>query len=244
MNHILLISKDMEYCKKLLKHINSEDNLKVTAIASNIEEIRCSLLNCKIDIIIMILNISEYNYIRNEKIISNDKYIDSALLILDDNNVNKFINNDTICDCIVKSNDINNIIDIINKIIFFKENKKLHNMGKIQEKNIKNNIKKELEYLGYSYSYSGTTYIAETIYILTILRNYRNDNLEKDIYPLVGKKFNKSAHNIKCNIRNATDMMTYECEEKKLKEYLWDYEFLKPGPKRIIYAILGKINNK
>lgn len=245
MINILLVERDMESCKKLIANISKINNeVRIFAIANTIKEIKYSLNNYDIDIIILHLDYNEYLTIKDNKLISESKYKNSVILILEKNiSKNKF-DGKSIYNCITNSNDINKITNTISNLVQIKQNDFLYNVDKNKEKYIKECIKNELEYLGYSFSYSGTSYLLETIYTLSLLKNYCNDNLEKDIYPLVGAKFHKSAHTVKCNIRNATDMMTYECEEKKLQEYLYEYEFLKPGPKRIIYAILGKLKIK
>lgn len=141
-----------------------------------------------------------------------------------------------------KNDDMNKIVNTLNQLAIEKANNIIVNKNTVEEKIIKEEIKKELEYLGYNFAHNGTKYIIEVIYILYFITSYGDDNLEKDIYPIVGKKYGKSAHNIKCNITNSTETMTFECEEERLKNYLYDYKYIKPGPKRIIYAILGKLN--
>ena len=61
------------------------------------------------------------------------------------------------------------------------------------EKYIKEKIVKELKILGYNIEYLGTKYLLETIYILSILKDYNDNNLEKDIYPIVAKKIWKNS---------------------------------------------------
>ncbi len=106
---------------------------------------------------------------------------------------------------------------------------------------VKYKITEELKKLAFNFSYKGTTYLIETIYILyTSIINW-DCNLEKEVYPLVAEKYNQSVNNIKCNITNCTDKMCYDCDEKFLVSYLGDYKFSKPGPKRIIFAILKRL---
>lgn len=101
-------------------------------------------------------------------------------------------------------------------------------------------IKDELKYLGYNPKYYGTKYLIDAIYIL-----FKNDNeynnLKKVVYPVIATKYRKSIQNIKCNIINATNIMVYECDEKKLIQYLGYYDYAKPGPKTIIEAVLSKL---
>lgn len=116
---------------------------------------------------------------------------------------------------------------------------------KKSENEIKNKIESELKKIEYNFSYKGTEYLVETIYILY---NIKKENLceheynfELEIYPIVAKKYNTSVNTVKCNIRNATDKMYYDCDEKILKEYLRDFEFSKPGAKRIAFGVLAKL---
>lgn len=113
----------------------------------------------------------------------------------------------------------------------------------INEIVVKNKIKQELKKIAYNFSYKGTSYLVETIYILyrSFQKKPEECNLEDEIYPLVAEKYNTSANNVKCNIRNATDKMFYDCDEKVLREYLRDYEFSKPGAKRIAFKILERL---
>lgn len=123
-------------------------------------------------------------------------------------------------------------IEVINK-----------NNNKTVEKRIKNKIKVELKKLEFKHSYNGTNYLIETIYILYTLKMYYNFNLEKDIYPIVVKKYGTSSNNIKNNIENAIEKMFYDCDEKILEDYIDDYDFSKPKPKMIIRAVLKRIND-
>lgn len=113
----------------------------------------------------------------------------------------------------------------------------------INEKIIKERIEQELNKIAYNFSYKGTSYLVETIYVLYQLFKSRayDCNFEDEIYPLVAKKYNTSTNNVKCNIRNATDKMYYDCDEKVLRDYLRDYEFSKPGAKRVAIKVLEKL---
>lgn len=115
------------------------------------------------------------------------------------------------------------------------------NKRQLTEENIKNKIKQELEKLEYNFAYIGTNYLLDAIYILYSLKKLYNFSLEKEIYPIVANKYGDSTNNIKCDINNATDKMFYDCNEENLKNYLGDYKFYKPGTKKIIRAVLKKI---
>ena len=114
----------------------------------------------------------------------------------------------------------------------------------MNEQLIRRVIKDELKYLGYNPKYYGTEYLIEAIYILYTNGIDGDDNLKKVVYPIIAKKYNKTIQNIKCNIINSTNMMVYECEENKLLEYLGFFDYYKPGPKKIIEAVLGNLDDK
>ena len=104
---------------------------------------------------------------------------------------------------------------------------------------LKEAIISQLKKINYNFSYIGTEYLVDVIYIIYIEQKVSGYNLEKEIYTLISKKYNTTVKNIKNNILNATDKMYYDCEEKILEEYI-GYN-LKPTPKKIIKSILKRI---
>lgn len=103
-------------------------------------------------------------------------------------------------------------------------------------------INKELEYIGYNLSYYGARYLAESIAL--IYNNYdSSENLNKNIYPVIAKKYNKTVNTVKGDIRSATNSMFYECDETRLKNYFNFYTVSKPKPKLVIYTVLNKLYN-
>ena len=107
---------------------------------------------------------------------------------------------------------------------------------------IKSKITKELEYLGYNLSYVGSAYLHDIIYIIIKQNLSTNFNLKKDIYPFLYEKYKKSYNNIKSNINKATEIMYYECDENRLKEYFNVSSIIeKPKPKYVIAYIVKKI---
>ena len=116
-------------------------------------------------------------------------------------------------------------------------------MNANEERIIKGKIKKEMKLLGYNMEHIGAKYLVETICIVYSLKKYTNINLLKDIYPIVAKKYGKTVNNIRCNIRNATDIMYFDNEEEVIKKYLENYKNCKFGSKIVIDAILEKIRS-
>lgn len=127
------------------------------------------------------------------------------------------------------------IVLIINKLIEYKEEVKRND-------NIKNKIIKELVFLGYDLSHKGTKYLVDSIQYIILNPNQYNDNLEKDVYPVIAKRYNNSAKNIKANIIRANDVMYSECELERLKKYFKFDKDTKPKVKTVIYTVMNNIN--
>lgn len=122
-------------------------------------------------------------------------------------------------------------------------------INKSKEKTIKESIKSELKKLNYNFNFIGTKYLIDTIYLLYYLKTYYKFSLEGDIYPVIANKYNEAVGTIKSAIIYATDQMFYDCREKDLINYIHennvyvDNEKFKPGPKKIIQAVLIKIQD-
>lgn len=223
MINILIVIEDINYSKIMLNVLNKlNNNIRFCAISSNVEETSIALKNHNIDIILL------------------DSKLDKKIrCILKDKKFSIFLFKTKKYD--VKYFDMNHKILTISELLAkFNESNRLKDM---QEQLQKEKIQKELEYLGYNPGYNGTKYLVESIYILSNMTDDMNEdyNLERDIYPIVAKKYHKTVHNVKCNIINSTDNMVYDCLEEKLNKYLGFYTYSKPGPKKIIYAIINKL---
>ena len=100
-------------------------------------------------------------------------------------------------------------------------------------------IVKELEYLGYNFSLRGTKYLEDAINLI-YLKNC-DCNLEREVYAQLSKTYMKTAHNIKVNIQNSTNLMIASYGYDNVLEYLGIDSFYGAGTKAIICAILNKI---
>lgn len=222
--NVLIIEKDMKYCNKLIRVIGNNFDLKFCMISSHYEEIENGLKEFDFNLIII-----EYELIDEFKSIL-EKYSNIVMVIYSDKGKNEFNN--------LYINKTDSPEEVLSKLMSLLNNNIINYSLKLE-------IKNELKYLGYNPKYCGTKYLFEVIYILLNNEQYNyNDNLEKDIYPIIAKKHGKSVNTIKCNIINATDMMVCECEENKLLEYLGYYDFSKPGPKKIIESIVLRLSKE
>lgn len=234
MINVIFVGEKIYFWKNLLNKINfTTNNIRVCSIVNNIDEMIHIIKDINFDIILIDLEKIKYSEIENNSQI--EKYKESIILLLNNKDLKKLKD--------IKYNyalkfDISNIIKTINKIYILQENSILVN----KEKDIKNKIEFELAKIGYNFNHLGTIYLLETIYIIYISGKHYDFNLEKDIYPIISEKYGKKTHNIKCNIRNATDIMYYENEEDKIKDYFKDRNFSKPiTTKKVILSILAKM---
>lgn len=240
MINAILIGKDMTYGRMLTSLLSIRNsNFRLCGIAKTNSEILFLINSIKVDVII--IDLEEKNIIKILKLIY--QYTSHCFIILTIDNEIGLINKDILLNTKVKYNiKSNNIMDDVNSINSFLILKSVMQYSDvINERKIRKKIEKELNYLGYNPSHRGTKYITETIYLLYTSKEYLDDNLERDIYPIIAKKFGKTVSNIKVNIKNATEIMYYESEEEKLKEYLRVCYLSKPKAKRMILAILSKI---
>ena len=241
MINILLVEEDKNYSINILNCINLKNtNVKISAIVTNIKDILPILTQNNIDIILVDINKSNY-----KDFIMIDYNCNHLMILLVENNfiTEELTNNACVLGIIQKSDDFNNINYQINNLIVEKQSNDMVLTEMSTEHLIKRKIINELNYLGYDFLHKGSKYLIECIYLIYTLDINYEYNLEKDIYPKVAKKYNQTWNNIKSAIRYATDIMYYNNEESKLKEYLQNYNFSKFGVSVVILVILEKIRN-
>ncbi len=102
-------------------------------------------------------------------------------------------------------------------------------------------IMTELQDLGYSTRHQGTYYLADIIAEVIKSPNFADNNLQNILYPLIAKKYGKSAYNIKSSVHKATECMYYECDINKLQKYFRFYEDTKPTVKEVIFAVSNNV---
>lgn len=235
---ILIIDDNIFFAKNL---INSIPKIKISGIATSYEEAIKRLDNKNFDLILLDLNLIEHNgfeILQYLSDIDDKRYINSIIVISSYTHMlNQLIDNPFVYTAINKIDLFNKLEDVLNAYNDSTSKDKINTL-------IKSKIINELSYLGYNLSYIGTSYIKDIIYMI-IQQNLKSDfNLKKDIYPFLYKKYKKSYNNVKSNINKATEIMYYECEENRLKEY-FNVPFIveKPKPKYVISHIVKKISH-
>lgn len=192
-----------------------------------------------VDIILLDLNLPDMSgldileYLKVNKL---NRYLNSILIITGDTTlIPKIIGNKYVFSYNIKGTNTENISKDINMLI---NEKKSNN----KSQNIKNLIKQELKKLNYNSSYIGTKYLLDCIYESYKINEGTNLNLQKNIYPIIAKKYMTTINTVKSNINKSTSQMYFDCNESSLEEYLGFYLLnSKPKIKDIITKILNKI---
>lgn len=106
------------------------------------------------------------------------------------------------------------------------------------EENTKNFIINELSNFKFQKYTKGFKYLVETIY-LSIIDEYALDNLSKNVFPIIAKKYNeKSISNVKWCIDKVINSMYNNTDMNILCNYFnLDYN-MKPSLKFIVYNIV------
>lgn len=219
MIELFVLDEDLKFCKKLINNISEKNkNVRVSFITDNIKDI---LTMPNIDI--LIANFSYRKEIEKYEIATSN-----IIYVSDEDNIK--IGTLT---AIYKYN-----IDLIRKKINSISNK-------ISDTQLENLIYDEIRFLDFNFSHIGTSCISESIKLLCKTdKNYNDQNLEKDIYPLVGKKFNISSATVKGNINYATTKMLDECDKSRLCKYLGYNLSNRPGAKTIMCAVVKNLKSQ
>lgn len=131
---------------------------------------------------------------------------------------------------IEQDNLLKDINDIVREKSLIEKNEKLDKK-----------IVSELKYLNYNLTHLGTQYLKECIKIDFLKYDGEAENLSKQIYPMIAKKYKKKVFSIKNNIIKATSYMYNECKIEILMKYFgYDIDY-KPTPKTVIKAIVRKL---
>ena len=219
MFNLLIVEDDFVQAQHLINCIcKSLSNIRLYNIISTAKDcIEIIKEEPSLDIIILDLNLP-------------DKSGNSIIEYIEKNNLKEYKNS-----IIIRSG----YIELINKIRFspyvfsysFKgsstdmlinEIKRLIQEKKFKEEDyiLRKKTNQLLHDLHFNFSHLGTKYLSDCICEAYTLPNKYNIILQKDLYPNIANKYNKSLHNIKSNIIKSINYMYYECDEKTLQNFL------------------------
>lgn len=243
MFNLLIVVEDLFLAKRLINCIGKIfSNIRLHSVAISIKEAIEILQESNIDIILLDLCFSDIsvkkfiNYIH-----INNLCIHKNSIICIENSYKSTINFNNIpyiFDSIPNNADINFLVKSIKRLINTK-------ITELDSNIIKENINKYLHYLNFNFSHVGTKYLLDCIYETYYLYKHHTINLQKDIYPIVAKKYNKSISNIKSCIFKSLNLMYYDCDEKILKNFLHLNTLISnPKPKDFIIEIIERLHNK
>ena len=234
MVNILIVDNKIDFAMSLINLLNKNENIRVCAIAKNANE-ATKIIKENNNISAILLNLSIKNVKFLDSLKNNRKYQKSCIVIYDKRSkICNFINNNSIYTLIDKCEKKEVILSVINEFIYRKMTYK-------REEKIKNKIFNEISYLGFDITHKGTKYLLESIEYIILNPEKEVIKLEREIYPVLSKKYGESIHNIKCSINRATTSMYYECDVNKLKKYFYFRDDIKPSVKTIIDTIVNKI---
>lgn len=239
MYNTIIIDDNVHFVKNFIEILSREvKNVRVSNIATDgieaVEKIKAGF----IDIVFLDIDMPRLNGIEVLKELNSLELFPLPVIIIisgESKYLSQVSNNKLVNSIIYKGIGMDSIIDKICDII--------NDLEKESEKEIyRKRITAELKKLNFNLAHKGTNYLREAIEIINACRNQEfNSNLEKNIYPIIAAKHQKSIHNVKSNILKAINYMYRECEINNLKDYFYFSTDRKPTPKLIIFTIYNKI---
>ena len=227
MNKVLIYSNDLSFLKGLNNYISNIKNLEIQMCTS------LSLLK---------ENLEKISYI---------------LVIIDTNNdmeaINyKYLSNLQINNIVLLYDTLDNIDErVIEDKKFILKEKSLENVKALlsydtSDENdsflvlyTKKRILNEIKGLKFEVTNIGVQYLIDCI--LLIKCNDALYNLEKDIYPIVAKKYNVTSNKVKWNIYSCINNMSRNNSMERINRYLGFSYNRTPTPKVLIFTIVNKI---
>ena len=227
MNKVLIYSNDLSFLKGLNNYISNIKNLEIQMCTS------LSLLK---------ENLEKISYI---------------LVIIDTNNdmegINyKYLSNLQINNIVLLYDTLDNIDErVIEDKKFILKERRLENVKALlsydtSDENdsflvlyTKKRILNEIKGLKFEVTNIGVQYLIDCI--LLIKCNDALYNLEKEIYPIVAKKYNVTSNKVKWNIYSCINTMSRNNSMERINRYLGFSYNRTPTPKVLIFTIVNKI---
>lgn len=227
MNKVLIYSKDIDFLRDVNSLMSSYNTVQIN-FSNNLKDLQNKLE--KFNFILVIIDLDK----NNEKIdckylsrlnINNIAFLYTKSTIIDEYIIknNKFI---------LKEKDLNVLKSMLSYDIFDEDNSFLVSYTKKK-------IMKEINELKFEVTNIGVQYLIECI--LIIKSNDLLYNLEKEIYPLVAKKYNVTSNRVKWNISSCINTMYKNNDLNSINRYFGFTYDRSPTPKMLIFTILNKL---
>lgn len=237
MINILIADDNIYYAKRLMDYINNKyNNIRVCNISINgLEALNILYSRNDIDIFLLDLKMPKLNGVQLLNKLNKEKYTKSCIVISGEiTMINQIRNHPIVYSYILKSATNDKIEKEINLLIKDKQKFKRY-------KSINHQLDNILHYLSFNYSHVGTKYLKSVLLFMVDHSEYSIDNFKKQVYPNIAYKFNKSPHNIKCNINHSITSMYYNCDNLKLQKFFSLPSDVKPTTKLVINTIYNKL---
>lgn len=233
----LIADDNIQYTRNVMNYIfNKTKNIQFTYIATNGKEVLNILQQREFDLLLLDLKMPELggiDVLNSIKTLNDIKQPKIIIISGEADLIYRIKENPIISNVINKTETLETIYSKIQLLA-----DRIEYEG--SEKNIREQIIRELSTIGYNFKYKGTLYILETImYIYQNKEKSLLDNLEKYTYKVIACKNKKNVQNIKTSIIKATDLAYLYQDKEVIKKY---FSFdVKPTPKVVIATILNKL---
>lgn len=227
MNKVLIYSNDLSFFKGLNNYISNIKNLEIQMCTS------LSLLKEnleKISYILVIIDTNNDMEAINYKYLSNLQINNIVLLYDSLDNIEESVISDK--KFILKERSLENVKALLS---YDTSDENESFLVLYTKKRILNEIKG----LKFEVTNIGVQYLIDCI--LLIKCNDALYNLEKDIYPIVAKKYNVTSNKVKWNIYSCINNMSRNNSMERINRYLGFSYNRTPTPKVLIFTIVNKI---
>lgn len=240
MLNMLIVEDNILQCQQITNFVSSHaNNVKLYSYAYNGKEALEIIKKQEVDFILLDLKLPSMsgvdiiNYLDNNNI---SKYEKSIIVISGENAmISQIIHSKYIFDFIYKPINFSTLLTSINSLIETKF--KMYALN-----NLRKQINIELSTLHYNLSHNGARYLSEAI-LQVYLKGEDKDNLTKDIYPIIAKKYHTTVNNVKTSILQASNYSFYECTNDEILMYFQFHSASKPNTKTIIFTIIRKLKS-
>ncbi len=227
MNKVLIYSVDVPFFKEINACINHNSNIQVQ-VCTSLSIFKESLEKTKY--ILVIIDIDDSIGSLDYKYFSNLQINNIVLLYKSLDNVDERVIDDT--RFILKERSIENVKELLSYESSEGKESFLFTYAKRR-------VLDEIKGLKFEVTNIGVQYLIDCV--LLVKSNDALYNLEKDIYPIVAKKYNVSANKVKWNIYSCINNMSRNNSVERINRYFGFTYNRTPTPKVLIFTIVNKI---